>query len=327
MMNRRHRALPAIILCVLLWGFSFISIKAAVSLFPPMTLGALRFALALIFLFPIKWYTAGGEKLTARDLPWLLGSGLTGVTLYFFFENNGVALVSVSEASIIVGAIPVITMAAEWLARRSAALRRSRAAADAAGRTAGEADAETAVPGARRWLGAILSVAGVVLVVLFPGADASGNIRGYLYMAGAALSWVAYCFLTGRLVTRRSRIYIVFWQNCFGFLGFLPFAVLECVRKPSVWFRPWGVSDLPVLFHVGFLGIFCTALGYWLYAQSLEVLGVAVSSVFINLIPVVTVAAGFFLLGDRLGALQWAGAALVISGVYLAVLEKRPRKA
>jgi drug/metabolite transporter (DMT)-like permease len=181
----------------------------------------------------------------------------------------------------------------------------------------------------RRWLGAVFSMAGVVLVarVSTTGAETalsagkvtevSGKALGYLYMAGAAFSWVAYCFLTRPLFVRSSRIYIVFWQSVFGFLGFIPFAVFEYPR--------WGRPDLPVLVHLVFLGICCSALGYWFYARSLEVLGVGVSSIFINFIPVVTVIAGFFILGERLLPIQWIGAALVLSGVYLAMTEN-PRK-
>ena len=122
-----------------------------------------------------------------------------------------------------------------------------------------------------------------------------------------------YCFLTRPLFARRSRIYIVFWQSVFGFVGFLPFAALEA---PG-WNRP----DPVVLLHIAYLGIFCSAIGYWFYARALEVLGVATATVFVNLIPVVTVAAGFVFLGERLAPVQWLGAAAVLAGVYLATLE------
>jgi drug/metabolite transporter (DMT)-like permease len=81
-----------------------------------------------------------------------------------------------------------------------------------------------------------------------------------------------------------------------------------------------------VVFHVIFLAVCCSALGYWLYAHSLEVLGVSVSAVFINLIPMVTVIAGFFILGERLTALQMGGAALVLAGVYLTVNHPRTNR-
>jgi drug/metabolite transporter (DMT)-like permease len=289
----RKTAVLANIACVLFWGFSFISIKVAVAVFPPMTLGAIRFAIAIIILF-IMYRVGSRETLQISDLPCLAGSGLAGVTFYFFCENNGVALVTASEASIIVASIPVLTMACEWFAAK---LRR------------------TGAPrlGRRRWLGVLISVAGVVMVAKV-SFSVSGSIAGYVYMGGAALCWVAYGFLTRPLFGRkRSRIYIVFWQNFFGFLGFLPFAVLE--------YGNWAAPSAPVLFHVLFLAICCSALGYWLYAHALEVLGVSVSSVFINLIPVVTVIAGFFILGDRLTLFQWAGAALVLCGVYLTAVD------
>jgi drug/metabolite transporter (DMT)-like permease len=293
------KALLAAVSCVLFWGFSFVSIKITVGFFGPMTLGAVRFAVALILLFFIKQRLAPGEKMKRGDLPFFAGAGLAGITLYFFCENNGVALVTASEASIIIAAIPVITMIAEW----------------AEGRIRGRREGRPALFVILRWTGAILSMLGVALVagVSF---TLSGSGAGYLFMAGASLSWVFYCFFTRPLLGRYSRIYIVFWQSLFGFAGFLPFVFFESLPNPALSPGVWG--------HVIFLGVCCSALGYWFYAGALEVLGVGVSSVFINFIPVVTAAAGFFILGERLRPLQWAGAVLVIAGVCLVMAEPKP---
>jgi drug/metabolite transporter (DMT)-like permease len=262
-----------------------------------MSLGMLRFAIALVFLYFIKRKLAPAEKLRSRDIPLLVGAGFSGVTLYFFCENNGVSLVTASEASIAIGAIPVLTMIADWLSRKLGRGRHNR------------------FPqlGARQWFGAFVSIAGVWLVAGVSFA-LSGSILGYIYMAGAALSWVAYSLLTRPLFDRCSRIYIVFWQSLVGFVCFIPFSVLE--------FSRWGRPDLPIILHLVFLGICCSALGYWFYAHSLEVLGMSVSAIFINLIPLLTVIFGFFVMHDRLTVLQWCGAALVIGGVYLSMGEK-----
>lgn len=298
-MQTRTIALLALIGAVLFWGLSFISIKIAVVVLPPMTLGAFRFFLGTIVLFFIKGRLAPDERLQGEDIPYLAGAGLIGVTLYFFFENNGVARVSASEASIIVAAIPVLSMFMERFLPPREPLR------------------------LRRWAGAALSMFGVYLVVL-PSLPASGTARsasdpvGYLFMFGAALSWVGYALLTQGLSAKRSRIYIVFWQSVFGFLGFIPFALFE---KPV-----WSSLSWSVLAHVAYLGIFCSALGYWFYVYALQHLGVGTSSVFINLIPVVTVVAGFIALQERLAPIQWWGALGVISGVYLATLRGLPFK-
>jgi drug/metabolite transporter (DMT)-like permease len=295
-MSKRNKALAAIIACVLFWGFSFISIKITVAVFPPMSLGMLRFAIALVFLFFIKLKLAPAERLRSQDIPLLLGAGISGVTLYFFFENNGVSLVTASEASIAIGAIPVLIMVADWISQKI-----------------GDKNNRFPMLGVRQWIGAFISIAGVWLVA---GVSfvISGSALGYFYMAGAALSWVAYSLLTRPLFVRCSRIYIVFWQTVAGFICFIPFSILELSR--------WGRPDMPVIFHLIFLGICCSALGYLLYAHSLEVLGMSVSAVFINLIPLLTVIFGFFVMQDRLTLLQWCGAALVIGGVYLSMGEK-----
>jgi drug/metabolite transporter (DMT)-like permease len=301
-MNERRKALAAIIVCVLFWGFSFISIKITVAVFPPMSLGLLRFAIALVFLFLLKLKLAPGERLKSRDIPLLAGAGICGVTLYFFFENNGVSLVTASEASIAIGAIPVLTMLADWISGFTG------------GKSARNRNSGLPKVGVRQWTGAFISIAGVWLVAGVSFA-LSGSIRGYIYMAGAAFVWVAYSLLTRPLFVRCSRIYIVFWQTVAGFIGFIPFSILE--------FNRWGSPDVPVILHLVFLGVFCSAMGYCLYAHSLQVLGMSVTAVFINLIPLLTVVFGFFIMGDRLTFWQMIGAVLVVGGVYLSMWEKR----
>ncbi|MDR2900715.1 MAG: DMT family transporter [Treponema sp.] len=309
-MTNKKKGLIAIIISVLFWGFSFISIKVSVAVFPPMTLGMIRFAIALIFLYFLKLKMAPKERFVLKDIPLLCGAAITGVTLYFYFENTGVSMVSASEASIIVAAVPVLTMIAEYLGDFILYKRAMKKAAH---------DPNTEVPqrtilGARRWIGALVSVLGVWFVV---GATLtiSGSAVGYLFMLGSAISWVFYSFLTRRLSSIRSNIYIVFWQSLFGFIGFIPFALSEMPQ--------WGTPTLGIWAHIVFLAIFCSALAYWLNAMAIGNLGVGIASMFINLIPVVTVIFGFFLLGDRLSILQWIGAVLVMAGVYLAMMEKR----
>ncbi|MDR2784825.1 MAG: DMT family transporter [Treponema sp.] len=299
-MNQRYKAFLAITICVLFWGISFVSIKITMTAFPPMTLGAFRFAIATVFLFFIKKRYAPAEKLKARDLPLLITAGLVGVTLYFFCENNGVARITASEASLISAFIPVLTMTAEWLEGRFISLKRKGS------------PPPRITP--RRWLGAIISIAGVWLIAgVSIGGGNSGSALGYLFMSGAPVSWVVYAFLTRRLFARCSQTHITFWQTLFGFIAFVPFSIAE--------FPTWGSPNAAVLCHLLFLGVACSALGYWFYVIALETLGVAIPALFLNFIPVVTVTAGFFVLGERLVHLQWLGAVLVLAGVTLAAAD------
>jgi len=291
-MDKQRAAALCGLAVALLWGLSFLSIKVSVAAVPPMTLAFARFALAVAVLPLLALLAKEDLRIAFRDAPLLAAGGLVGVTFYFYCENNGVLLLSASESSLIVGTIPVLTVLAEriFLGTRL---------------------------GHRIYAGAALSVAGVALIVLRaegPGGAASSP-AGYLYMAGAALSWVAYAFLTRPVASRYGKICVTFWQSLFGLAGCLPFALAES--------GAWKAPSLAVALNVAYLGLLCSAAGYWLYIYAIDVLGAGRASVFINLIPVVSVVAAFLVLGERLGPGQLAGGAVAVAGVYLATIPAR----
>jgi len=277
----------------LLWGLSFLSIKVAVSAMPPMTLAVARFVIACALLPLIAKLAKEDLRVRARDLPLFAASGFVGISLYFLGENNGVSLLSASESSLIIATIPVLTMLAERIFVRTRL-------------------------GARAYAGAALSFAGVALIVARSEGAASSPL-GFLYMGVAALSWVGYSFLTRLLPSSYGRVTVTFWQSLFGLAGCVPFALAES--------GSWTIPSLAVSLNVVYLGIACSAVGYWLYITSMQTLGAGKSSVFINLIPVVSVVAAFFVLGERLAPIQLAGGAVAVAGVYLATFPGRPRAA
>lgn len=292
-MDKRRSALVYAVAVAVIWGLSFLSTKVAISVLPPMTIAASRFVIAVVLLLGLALVTREKLALKARDLPLMALSGLMGVTIYFLCENNGIALLTASESSLVIATIPVLTM----LVERVAFGTRLRA---------------------RSYVGALLSFAGVALIVLPRlGSGARGSIAGFLYMGGAAVAWVVYALLTKPLGRKYGRVAITFWQSLFGLLGCLPFAIAE---SPS-----WKGVGLPVALNVLYLGVFCSAVGYWLYIAAMDSLGAGTTSVFLNLVPVVSVGAAFLLLGERLGLASLVGGAVAVGGVYLATTPSRVR--
>lgn len=312
--SAKTKALAAVNLVVCIWGFSLISTKTSLGIYSPIMTGLIRHGLALLFMLPMllidnkKNYQRDAslrighnqsvhnqtlKKRFALDLKsafFLFIAGFVGITLYFVFENNGIMMVSVSEAAICIGTVPVLSLVADWLF-------------DKISRKKTKSEIKK-----RQWIGASISIIGAAFVS-GAGIIISGSVLGYLFMLLSVISWVAYCFLTRVMFTRLSRIKIVFYQTLFGFIGFFPFALAEGFHLPP--------PTLEVALHLLFLSVFCSAIGYALYVYALDKLGTPRASIFINMIPVVAVAAGFFLMGDRLSQGQWLGAALVLLGVYL----------
>jgi drug/metabolite transporter (DMT)-like permease len=284
-MDKRRTALLYAIAVSVIWGLSFLSTKVAIVVLPPMTLAAARFIVAVVLLLALALGVRENLSLRLRDAPLMALSGLMGVTIYFLCENNGIAILTASESSLVIATIPVLTMLVERIAFGT----RLRA---------------------RSYVGAILSFGGVALIVLPSLGARSSALAGFLFMGGAAVAWVVYALLTKPLAPKYGRIGISFWQSLFGLLGCLPFALAES----SAW-KGFGLS---VALNVLYLGLFCSALGYWLYIAALGTLGAGTTSVFLNLVPVVSVGAAFLLLGERLGVMSLVGGAVAVGGVYLA---------
>jgi drug/metabolite transporter (DMT)-like permease len=286
--------LPVLAVCatILLWGLSFVSSKTILNTgVPPMTMVCLRFLVSTALINLLLRRVEPATRLSKRDMPALLASGLLGVTVYFFFESRGIKLTSASHASLIIAAIPVCTVIAEFI------LSRVRVGLLGAG-------------------GVVLSFIGVYFVVRAPGAAlASGSFAGDLFMFGACLSWVAYMLVSKNLHRRLSDLAITAYQSLFGTLLLIPFALLE--------FRQWvPVTPLAGL-NLLYLAVFSSAVGNYLYMFGLSRLGPVAVSPYINLIPVVGVLGGVVLLGESIAPLQIAGGVVIVAGVFMVGAGKR----
>jgi drug/metabolite transporter (DMT)-like permease len=282
----RAAPLAALVFTSVVWGLSFLSIKVAVAQIPPTTLALARFVIASVVLMALLRIQEPKTHLKKRDVPRILLAGFVGVTLYFLFENNGIKLTSASAASIIVATIPILTLVAGALVHGERLTRWKIAAA-------------------------VISFAGVYLVVgaNFAALGNADDLWGSLLMLGAAASWVLYCFLSRPLSREYSNLALVTYQSVLATLTLVPLSLLEL--------RQWRPVDLSATLNVVFLGLVCSAMGYVLYVYAQSKLGVAFASLFINFIPVVTVAAGFLVLGERISLYQITGGVLVVASVFL----------
>lgn len=283
----RVLALLAIIAGSIFWGMAFLSTKVTVEVIPPMTLGLARFIQAAVVLMLILKVVEPKTRLAWRDMPLMTLGGFVGVTAYLFFQNNGVKLISASTASLIIATIPILALLGEYLffGVRLSALKAASV---------------------------LISLAGVYLVVSVSQQN-QGSLAGSLLMFGAALSWVAFNLITRPLSLKYSQLAVTAYQALTGMLTLIPFALLEHAQ--------WQPVSGGVILHLLFLGLVCSALGYYLYVYALSKLGVSLVSLFINFIPIVTLIGAFVFLGEVVTLKQVAGGAIIILAVILASRE------
>jgi drug/metabolite transporter (DMT)-like permease len=280
------RPYAALVAMTFAFGLSFVSTKFALRGFEPLLIALIRFTLAGAILWTIWWLRAGRERATRAELARLAALGFVSLTVYFTFENIGIAHTSASEAAILIGAIPIFVNVLNVF-------------------TLKEHNSNL------EWTGIVLSFAGVVLLIQFGNGSGGGTLFGNLLVLAASLSAAVYNVIARRLLVSRSALFVTAFQNLFGALFILPLAVVELLvvgaRRPT----------LPAVLGLGYLTLFCSVLAYLLLNYAFRFVEASKASVFVNLIPVIAVGSAFVMLGERFTAGQLAAAVVVIVGVWL----------
>lgn len=275
---------------VLIWGFTFVPSKLALAEMGPFTLAALRFSVALAAILPIALRghpsSAAWRKLS---LPTVAPLGLTGVALYFGLQNLGLARTTAAEAGLMSATVPALT------ALLSAALLREPL-------------------GLGRLAGILASLVGVALVVLSPAdaAGSRGSLEGDLMVLGASLAWAVYTLLGKRVAGRAPDTVLLACTMAIGTLLLLPAAALE--QAPM----PLPNASASAWLSVLFLGLGGSAASFFCWNAALRRMDASAASIYINLVPVVTLISSALLLHESLLPAQLLGGALVLMGVYLA---------
>jgi len=275
----------------IMFGLSFVSIKISMEVFPPLSMAFYRFLIACLILYPMLRKMSPGENLKKEHLPLMAFSGILGITIYFFFENNGVLRISSNDASIIIAIMPVAAAVGERIFLKKKLSPISLAAI-------------------------IASILGIYIII--GGKLEGGSISGYLYMVGAIVSFSIFMIITKPLFRSYSGIAVTFYQSLFGTLAFIPFLWLETVN--------WSQLNGNIIFHFLFLAIGCSAIANFMYIYALSNLSVATTAIFMNLIPVFTFIFSYFIFGDTLSLLQLFGAAVVIASVTVVTLQDSKAK-
>lgn len=284
--KQRAKAIVLLLLAVIMFGLSFVSIKISMTVFPPISMAFYRFLIAIFVLYPILKRLSPGEKLNKKNIPLMAISGILGITLYFYFENNGVLRISSNDASIIIAMMPIAAAIAE-----SIFLKKKLSFVS---------------------LFAIFtSIFGIYLII--GGKLDGGSALGYLYMIGAILTFSVFLIITKPLFDLYSDIAVTFYQGIFGTIAFIPFLFFEKVN--------WNLLTPTILFHFLFLAIGCSAIGNYFYLYALNNLSVATAAIFMNLIPVFTFIFSYFIFGDTLSTIQLLGALVVITSVSIVTIQ------
>jgi len=301
MSPRKRRLLPwlALLIVYVVWGSTYLAIRLVVREMPPWSAAALRFLAAGLVMAAIAAFTDRAHGWPSAKQ--LFDYSLVGVLLL----SVGNALVMWSEKTVPSGIAALIVATVPLWFTLLDGLR----------------------PGGqpwtlRVWLGTALGLAGVALVARPEGALDSAHLLGIAALQVASLSWTV-----GSLYAQsRPRKLPLFTASAVEMIAGSLVLFVESALAGEDWGSLWSASASAWLSLV-YLVIFGSLVGFTAFAYCLNELPASTVGTYAYVNPVVAVALGALVLGERLGPGLLAGAALILGAVLLTTIRKRPRPA
>jgi drug/metabolite transporter (DMT)-like permease len=292
MMSPRLASLELLLATLMLAGV-FIAGSLAVADINPITVAALRFALAAVMLLAMLPMIGRIPQISLPDLLLIVAAAVTGVFLYnalFFF---GLKYSSANHAAAIIATIPIFVTLLERLTRSER-------------------------PTLAQTVGTLLAFAGVIYIVsrsAFFGGDRAEN--GSVLLGDALFLAAAFCFavysIMGRPLTARLGAYHATTLSiATGSAMLVAAALLVDEAVMSVFTSPNRLSTAAMIVYMALFG---TVLAFLLYYRGVRAIGPTKTSMFLNLVPVWVVLLAAAVLGDPITP----GVAIAIAAVVLGV--------
>ncbi|MCH5586411.1 DMT family transporter [Shimazuella sp. AN120528] len=274
------------------WGLSFNAGQLAVEIMSPLTVTAWRFIIATIIMVSLLWIKEPPtKKLLKMNWKMYVMLGVVGVFVTNSFQFYALKFTSPLHPSLIMATNPMVTAIFAFFLLQE----RLRLA---------------------QLLGMVLSIVGVVYVITngsFLSTFQSVNLGDLLAM-GANITWALYAVLGRKFLKDSSSLATTTYTMAVATLCLLPFVSLQhaAVSSQTLWIG-WGA--------IAFMGTCGAVLTFLWWNQGVATIGASKTSVFFNLVPVVTLLASVAM-GQHIGITQVIGTGLVIIGVFISSMNR-----
>lgn len=272
-------------LATLVWSSNMVIGRMVRDSIGPLTLSAVRFAIASMFFVMLLRQLPPSERRAGKNFKLLGAMALTGVILFSPLLYLGLHYTTAVNGTIINGAGPLLTGIIAALFIRE----------PMSGRQAG---------------GALVALIGVLYLIsggsLAFWQTARYNIGDILVLA-AVSTWGMYSVLASRVMRVMPAISATAYSIFIGLPVLCVLAAWELYTVPVVF-------DIKLLAVVTYLGIGPAAIGFYAWNQGVARLGASGAMVFYNTLPLYGALLSFLFLGEPVGVSHAVGALLIIGG-------------
>lgn len=269
-----------------IWGLSYLFTKVGLQYAETNVLLSVRFLLAFGLMNLL--ILIGKEHIRLRGKPWKpLALLAVAEPLYFFFETYGILYTNATFAGVVLAIVPVVSMGLAIPLLRE-------------------------YPTRRQALCSLLPVAGVVLMTI------AGEAMGVIQPVGVVL--LLCCCLTSalyRIANRKSSEAFTPFERTYMVLGAsaVVFTARALISSGAAGYKA-AFAEGGFWFAVIMLSVFCSVAANMVVNFAAGRMEVVKLSMFGALTTVCSMAAGVLILGEPMNAMSFAGAALVIFGIW-----------
>ena len=290
-----RRDLAALILAATCWGVGTVISKAALAEVPPLTLLPLQLTASLVVLAVLM--RSKGISFRTEGSPLLGRLGLLNPGIAYALSLIGLTTITASLSVLLWALEPLmILILAAWFLHERITV--------------------TFV------VLSLVAFAGMGVVVFDPSAGAAAFIGVALTLAGFGCCAV-YSVATRRFIPdAKETSHVALSQQAHALV--LALVVVIVVGRAGGQIAPTSLSALGLASAVG-SGVLYYAAAYWFYLGALRHVPASLAAVAFYLIPIIGVAAGALILGERLQPHQWVGAAIVLAAVLAIVRQPSPQ--
>lgn len=275
------------LITILIWGTTFISTKILLTDFTPIEILFFRFLLGLLVLIAVY-----PKRLRIKDKKQeftFAVAGLCGICLYYLLENIALTYTMASNVSVIISAAPFFTAVLSHVFLRTEEKLK-----------------------AQFFIGFIVAMTGICLIS-FSSSEMKLNPIGDILAIVAAFLWAVYSLLIRKnsgygynTIQTTRRIFT------YGILFMLPFLfIFDFNLNVQKFAKPEYALNFI------YLGLGASALCFVTWNHAVKVLGAVKTSVYIYIVPVITVATSVIVLKEEITWLAGIGIGLTLIGLFL----------
>ena len=295
-MDRRWAGALSGLIAASIWGGMYVVSDAVLDVVPPATLVLMRYVIAL----PVLWIAARMSHtrgIQRADWPRLALTAFIGFGVSLLAQFAGTRLSTAAAGALITSATPAfIVLFAWWILHERASNR--------------------------QWLGLGIATIGVLIVSLLdvqPATEEAANpLLGNLLLVVAAVTWALYSVLVKLNSLKYTALAITLAVTALGIPIVAPVAAIELQTQTI------GTLTLPAILGILYIGIGSTAIAFFLWNRSFELLDAATASLFFFAQPVVGTLLAAIFRGEQLGWSFFVGGVLILLGALLGMLTPRP---